>query len=417
MHKFELTDRVENGLRAWSAALLLLAVFGIASGVILALSYEATLAGARASVQALEQGAASRWLLAAHRWTSPVLILLSAAQVAAMLWIGAFRPPHHWRWLAAVAFLVGSILLQITGNLLPMDRHGVQTTVIEASILGSVPGAGPLLQSLVLAGQRFNQDTLRYWMIAHYALFALLLFQGTGYWKSLIERPRRPVKYLSWTPIPILFVAALALLFQAPLGRPATPADFNTFDTGPNWYTWPGHALLRFFDSISTGLGWVGAVLLPFLLLAGMLLLPLFGRALSLVWIRATTVGLAVVTLAVTLLYGGPPPPILSRQEPAPGQRIDAAPTPPSPIDETLAQRGKALFSKNGCMSCHSIDGSAKRTGPDLTRVYEKQPRPEWYMRFIKNPTSIKPNTTMPAFSELSEPELRALAEYLRRPK
>jgi mono/diheme cytochrome c family protein len=77
------------------------------------------------------------------------------------------------------------------------------------------------------------------------------------------------------------------------------------------------------------------------------------------------------------------------------------------------------------CTRCHAIGGSAsadaggrrgRNRGPDLAGVGRDPTHTvEWLMAFIRDPSSRKPDASMPAFDQgrLNDSDLRALAEYL----
>ena len=80
-------------------------------------------------------------------------------------------------------------------------------------------------------------------------------------------------------------------------------------------------------------------------------------------------------------------------------------------IDPAVA-RGKVLFAKNHCMACHRIHGEGGKVGPDLSYVAEQRPDRQWHLRHFRNPQSVSPGSTMPAFS-LEEKDLNDLTSYL----
>lgn len=91
------------------------------------------------------------------------------------------------------------------------------------------------------------------------------------------------------------------------------------------------------------------------------------------------------------------------------------------------AEQGEAVF-RQKCISCHSIGGGDRPTGPDLAGVTERRERP-WLVRMIqepgrliaeKDPTALQlleqfKNLPMPA-SGLSEADLEAVLVYLTHP-
>jgi cytochrome c oxidase subunit II len=85
--------------------------------------------------------------------------------------------------------------------------------------------------------------------------------------------------------------------------------------------------------------------------------------------------------------------------------------------------RGEQVFLQNTCVNCHAIRGTSAnaQVGPDLTHVGSRsilgagvvENNPENMRRWISDPQSIKPGVLMPAYPNLSEGDLAALADYL----
>jgi cytochrome c oxidase subunit 2 len=94
---------------------------------------------------------------------------------------------------------------------------------------------------------------------------------------------------------------------------------------------------------------------------------------------------------------------------------------------EPLAQQGERLFFARGCNTCHAVRGTIARgiVGPDLTHVGSRQTiaagqlpaRPEQFSRWIANSERIKPDAHMPAFEDIPDDGLAALAAYLMQLK
>jgi cytochrome c oxidase subunit II len=84
---------------------------------------------------------------------------------------------------------------------------------------------------------------------------------------------------------------------------------------------------------------------------------------------------------------------------------------------------GEQVFLRNTCVACHAIRGlpSTARVGPDLTHFGSRatlgagvaQNSPDVLRNWIRNAQSIKPGVLMPAFANLSDADLAALADYL----
>ncbi|HVL39834.1 MAG TPA: cytochrome b N-terminal domain-containing protein [Fimbriimonadaceae bacterium] len=397
-------------LRISAAALLLQVGLQFGVGLLLSRWYAPTLLEAHASVQALRDDAAGRVLVNLHYWGSALLIVHAFVHVSGMILHGLYAREHRWQWLSAVAALLCILGFQISGNLLPMDRHDVQTAVIEAGVASSVPGVGSSVSEAILAGPEFGQSTLDAWSIVHrWLLPGLLLVVCAVLWASTLRGPRfRLSPALLFLLPPIILAVAL----DAPAGSPATEADFTSYDARVGWYVWPMHGALNAFQRLGPGLGWIGAALIPGLFVGFLFALPWmahrFARPLV-TWIYLSFVA-AFGFLA--LVFGGLPAPITGNQDP-PAQAVGSGNVPLS--DAGTAQHGRELFNSLPCSGCHGDDARGGAVKLNLAQVRQRHRSFESLMKFIQDPRSVRPGSTMPAFPQLGEEERRALAEFLFR--
>lgn len=98
--------------------------------------------------------------------------------------------------------------------------------------------------------------------------------------------------------------------------------------------------------------------------------------------------------------------------------KVDTNGWPPKPILAVAtaaksASAGQMLFRANDCGACHQIQGLGGTAGPDLTHVGSERPDVEWHIKHLKAPDTVVPGSAMPDFAQLSDEELKALAEYL----
>lgn len=75
------------------------------------------------------------------------------------------------------------------------------------------------------------------------------------------------------------------------------------------------------------------------------------------------------------------------------------------------AEAGEKLFSDKGCSGCHAINGKGGSAGPNLSKIGTSRDA-EWLKKWIKNPSAVKPGTTMPTLP-LKDDEIAAVAAYL----
>jgi len=73
--------------------------------------------------------------------------------------------------------------------------------------------------------------------------------------------------------------------------------------------------------------------------------------------------------------------------------------------------RGRLLFNKLRCVTCHAVEGKGGNIGPDLSKVGSKL-RPEWLLKWLRDPQEIMPETRMPVFN-FKEQEVRDLTAFL----
>lgn len=99
---------------------------------------------------------------------------------------------------------------------------------------------------------------------------------------------------------------------------------------------------------------------------------------------------------------------------PAPLGGAEAAPTAatPAPAEEELASQGAVLYEGKGCVACHGPQGEGTDTAPPLIGVGTKYDE-EYLGRWLKEPASIKPDTTMPNLG-LTDDEVEALVAHLQ---
>ena len=77
---------------------------------------------------------------------------------------------------------------------------------------------------------------------------------------------------------------------------------------------------------------------------------------------------------------------------------------------------GEKLFSKHGCINCHSFEGKGKKdgVGSDLTDVRNRR-TDGWIRAQLDNPKLHNPFSQMPSFANLSEEEKEAIIKYITK--
>lgn len=401
--------RTKSFLAASALALYTHLGLQLVVGGLLATVYRAQVQDAHASAAALHRGA---WAYAQgfHYWGSAVLILHSVLHLVAVTWAGWYRGPQVKGYLAAVGVALISLGFQLTGNLLPWDRHGVQTAAVEGSIAARAPGVGHAVSKAMLGGDGVSPATLDLWYKAHWLILpvALIVVLLLG-----LSAPRP--KGWRWGYLVPAFVAlAIAVAVPSPLGSPATPLDYGRFDAKPSWYTLPMHGLLVWGDRLVKGGGWIGAALLPGLFVLALILLPMMKKVKP-GPVRGTLAFAILLTAAAAFTSGGRFARLTGSRDPK--DRPAVAKKTTERQNTALAAVGRALFRDQGCAGCHGQDGLKGVSGPSLKDVWQEHPDADFYIRYIRAPQSVEKGSTMPAFENLKPDELRALAEFVRFPR
>lgn len=91
-------------------------------------------------------------------------------------------------------------------------------------------------------------------------------------------------------------------------------------------------------------------------------------------------------------------------------------------FSETVVERGQQLFTQQGCVGCHAINGIAPggNQGPNLTYEGRRGRSDTWQLQHLKSPLSVyvegepQGSWAMPPYNSLPEDDLRALVAFLQ---
>jgi menaquinol-cytochrome c reductase cytochrome b/c subunit len=195
-------------------------------------------------------------------------------------------------------------------------------------------------------------------------------------------------------------------------------ADPSTteFVPRPDWYFFFLFYLLRIFEwPESVILGTVG---IPTILLILLFALPFIDRRRERRIARrpvAVVAALLVIASMGILTYKG-----ATAEEPSEvaGAVLCTENNLPCEEEEQVAL-GADVFAEVGCLNCHVYAGEGAQNigAPELTDIGTAGRGEDYWVRWIQNPQAIKPGTQMPAFPNLTQEELEALAVFLEASK
>jgi mono/diheme cytochrome c family protein len=82
----------------------------------------------------------------------------------------------------------------------------------------------------------------------------------------------------------------------------------------------------------------------------------------------------------------------------------------------TDLQAGGGLFVSAGCVTCHKIEGKGGVAGPDLSHEAKLGRSSQWLITQITDPRKHVPTTIMPAHKNLTQSQLKGLADFILNP-
>jgi quinol-cytochrome oxidoreductase complex cytochrome b subunit len=106
-----------------------------------------------------------------HKWGATVMVILIFVHMARTFFFGAYKYPRELNWVIGVVLLVLTLMMGLTGYLLPFDQRSLWATVVAVNLNASGPIIGPYLADFLRAGAEFGPTTIS----RFYALHMLLI--------------------------------------------------------------------------------------------------------------------------------------------------------------------------------------------------------------------------------------------------
>jgi menaquinol-cytochrome c reductase cytochrome b subunit len=142
------------------------------TGVFLAMYYEPDATRAYESASHITNDVfLGEFVRGMHKWGSSVMIILIFLHMGRTFFFGAYKYPRELNWVIGVVLLVLTLMMGLTGYLLPFDQRSFWATVVAVNINASGPVVGPYLADFLRAGAEFGPTTIS----RFYALHMLLI--------------------------------------------------------------------------------------------------------------------------------------------------------------------------------------------------------------------------------------------------
>lgn len=422
-----------------SAATVLL-IMQVMTGILLALVYSPSANEAWGSLQVLNHNIALGWYLRAlHGWGSDFMIAIVLIHMVQVFLFGAFKFPRELTWIVGVLLLLLTFGMAFTGQVLRFDQDAYWGLGIGASILSRVPLIGAPLVHTMLGGPIIGGATLSRFFTLHVFVIPGLLLLGAGVhiWMTLLHgvsewpMPGRLVSKSTYereyheiiekTGIPfvpdaawkdavfaaaIMFAVMACAFFFGPFG-PNGPPDPTIIQTAPKpdfAFLWIYSVLAFLPPSIETPV----MLIVPVLVIASMLLLPLLASEGERHWTRrpvaVLTVSVIAVVLGVFTHLGQYTPwsPVMN------AWTSDSVPPRYLHGRTPLARQGALVLQDKQCRNCHSLGGVGGLRGPALDSIASRMTEDQMIRQVLQG------GGNMPAYGNaLSPSETKALVAFL----
>ena len=390
-----------------------------------------------------------------HKWGASVMIILIFVHMARTFFFGAYKYPREINWVIGVVLLILTMVMGLTGYLLPFDQRSFWATIVANNITGTGPVVGPYLADFLRAGPEIGATTLSRFYALHMLAIPGLIIALIGAHLYLVvklgttappwvraEKPEAatPVVQLAagsngsgngaagkrmnsrekeaylreyevlkkkgkpFFPyavmkdsvmmlIVVIVVAAMSIILGAELGPKADPTT-TTYVPRPEWYFFFLFELLRVLKPPE--LVPIATIGIPTICMVALLLLPFYDR------------GPGAAPGAAPDRYHGRHPdhrrdglPDLPRRRRglAHGDRHGGC---------QALRPGAEVVAQSGCLACHKLGENGNNgPGPELTHIAQKIPRAA-----IVRSVQIGPGI-MPSYGDLPPKKLNQLADFL----
>ena len=395
MAKDFLTEDIPGGASYWyvfGSATMFAMIMQIATGIFLTFFYAPSASTAWESTVAIYNNPFQHMVLSLHYWGSSAMIALVFLHLLQVLIWGAYKSPRELQWVVGVVLLVVTLVLGLTGYLLPWDMNAYFASQVALNITGTAPIAGSLLQNIAQGGGTMGTETINRFFGLHVWLMPavlialvgmhLAIFRHNGGAGPISDDPRK-LKVGRFFPDQIfmdtvgafaVFLVIFALAYFAPpfLDEKADPT-ITTFIPYPAWYFL---SLFGMLTLVPAQFELLATIVVPTLFILVVFALPWIDRSttrnigarLPIIWGTVITVavivGLSIYSqISITGKEAAAPPSKPQAQILAEANAATTAPAVATTGGATGASGapagpmpGASVYKQN-CSSCHGANG------------------------------------------------------------
>jgi ubiquinol-cytochrome c reductase cytochrome b subunit len=389
-----LTEDIPGGASYWyvfGSATLFAMILQITTGIFLTFFYAPSAATAWESTRSIYMHPFQHFILSVHYWGASAMIALVFLHLLQVVIWGAYKSPREIQWIVGVLLLLVTMVLGLTGYLLPWDMDAYFASQVAINLTLTAPILGPFIQQFTQDGTTMGTLTINRFFGLHVWLMPavllalvgahLAIFRWNGPAGPPVEDPRPLAKGRFWpdqmfmdafVSFGIFIIIVLLAAFAPPyLDMKADPSN-GQFIPYPAWYFLDLFGLLNL---VPGDLEVLGAIIIPGVATAILFLFPwldrsttrLVGSRKPIMW----TLGISLLVIWGLTLWSQlsimgkeaaqGPVAQTSTQEQAniTSGGAGAGGGPPSTSTAAAspqAKHGQQVYSQN-CSSCHGASG------------------------------------------------------------
>ena len=141
------------------------------TGVFLAMYYDPSATQAYGSITHLTNDVfLGEFVRGMHKWGATVMVILIFLHMARTFVFGAYKYPRELNWVIGVVLMILTMMMALTGYLLPFDQRSFWATEVANNITATGPFIGPFLADFLRAGAEFGPTTLSRFYAIHMLL-------------------------------------------------------------------------------------------------------------------------------------------------------------------------------------------------------------------------------------------------------
>jgi menaquinol-cytochrome c reductase cytochrome b subunit len=178
---FRKVPKGTNWFYTLGSATLFAFVFQALTGVFLAMYYTPSPTEAYGSITHLTNDVwLGEFVRGMHKWGASVMIICIFLHMGRVFFFGAYKYPRELNWVIGVVLLILTLIMGLTGYLLPFDQRSYWATVVANNITATGPILGPYLADFLRAGPEIGATTLARFYAIHMLLVPGLIIALIG---------------------------------------------------------------------------------------------------------------------------------------------------------------------------------------------------------------------------------------------